>query len=344
MNVLILGANGFIGNSLVRAILERTDWRVSGIDRDDDRLEHSLGHPRFEFLRGDVTTDRESVDTRIARSDVVLPLVAIARPQAYVRRPLDVFALTFEENLRVARLCARASVRLVFPSSSEVYGKNPASRFDEDESDLVLGPVDKERWIYASAKQLLERVIWALGRHEGLNFTMLRPFNWIGPRLDDGCVARQGGSRVVSQFVDDLVAGRPLKLVDGGRQRRCFTHIDDGVDCLIRILHDPQRCARGQIFNVGNPANDCSLRDLAHKLRALFAEHPAGRERVTLSEIVAVPAREHYGPGYEDVAVRVPSIAKAEALLGWRPRVGLDEALRRTLSGRLERSLVAVGR
>jgi nucleoside-diphosphate-sugar epimerase len=331
VEILILGANGFIGNSLVRAILDRNDWRVTGLDRSRDKLEHSLGHPRFRFVEGDLVACREWVDGQIERSDVILPLVAIATPMAYVKQPLDVFALTFEENLRIVKRCAAAGKRLIFPSSSEVYGMCDAEPFDEETSSLVLGPIHKERWIYACSKQLLDRVIWALGRHAGLDFTLVRPFNWIGPRLDDPRSAREGSSRVVTQFIDNLVNGEPIRLVDGGRQRRCFTYIDDGIDCLMRILEDPCHRARGRIFNIGHPGNDCSMRDLAHRLRELFRPHARRRGDVALSTIVEVSAEAHYGDGYQDILVRTPEIRTAREALGWTPRVGLDEALRRTL-------------
>jgi len=333
VRLLILGANGFIGNSLVRAILERTDWQVVGMDRSRDKLEHSLGHDRFAFVNGDIVENRDWVDAQIARADVVLPLVAIATPMAYVREPLEVFELTFEENLRIVKECARAGKRLVFPSSSEVYGMCADEPFDEQTSRMVLGPIHKQRWIYACSKQLLDRVIWALGRHEGLDFTLIRPFNWIGPKLDDPQTAKEGSSRVVTQFIDNLVRGEAIKLVDGGRQRRCLTYIDDGIECLMRVLDNPGGRASGRIFNIGNPANDISMRELADRLCKLFRSHP--EHRGARPRIVEVPAEAHYGADYEDILVRTPAIEAAAELLGWRPRVGLDEALARTLEAYL---------
>ncbi|HKQ60523.1 MAG TPA: bifunctional UDP-4-keto-pentose/UDP-xylose synthase [Candidatus Polarisedimenticolaceae bacterium] len=342
MKVLILGVNGFIGNSLVRTILERTDWEVSGIDLADDKLDHSLGHPRFEFHAGDIAIDRDWVDARIRTSDVVLPLVAIATPMAYVRQPLRVFELTFEENLRVIRCCATHGKRLVFPSTSEVYGMCDEAEFLEDHSKLVLGPISKQRWIYACSKQLLDRVIWAYGEAGALEFTLVRPFNWIGPRLDDPQTAKEGSSRVVTQFIANLVAGEPIKLVDGGRQRRCLTYIDDGIDALLRILEDPQGRARNQIFNIGSPDNEISMRELAQQLLRLFRQHPLHRHDGSYSAIVDVGADDYYGPGYQDIVVRRPSIEKARRLLGWEPRVTLESALRRTLEAYLE-SLAPAG-
>ncbi len=330
MNVLILGVNGFIGHSLVRTILERTDWGVVGIDVATDKLAGSLSHSRFLFHKGDICGNRGWVDEQIARCDVVLPLVAIATPMAYVKAPLRVFELTFEENLRIVRQCAERGTRLVFPSSSEVYGMCDDEEFTEDRSQLVLGPIERQRWIYASSKQLLDRVIWAYGRETGLPFTLIRPFNWIGPRLDDPRTAKEGSSRVVAQFIADLLGGTPIRLVDGGQQRRCFTYIDDGIECLLRVIENPRGCCDGQIINIGNPRNECSMRQLAEMLRHLYAVR-TGRLDECVSEIVSVDACTFYGPGYQDMERRRPSVAKARKLLGWEPRVDLDEALQRTL-------------
>ena len=133
-------------------------------------------------------------------------------------------------------------------------------RFDETTSAMTLGPVAKERWIYANAKQLLDRVIHAYGR-SGLPFTLFRPFNWFGPNLDSLAGARDGVCRVITQFLGSYLNGVAPVLVDGGRQRRCFTHVDDGVDALLRILQCPEE-SEGRIFNIGNPTNECSIAEL----------------------------------------------------------------------------------
>ena len=335
MRLLVLGANGFIGASLVRAVLERTSWRIAAIDLAHDKLVGMLGDPRLEFERGDVAERRAWVESQVREADVVVPLVAIATPGTYVRDPLRVFELTFAENLRVVCACAQAGTRVVFPSSSEVYGMCPDDAFVEDQSQLVLGPISKQRWIYAASKQLLERVIWAHGSAGRLRFTVFRPFNWIGPALDDP-PSKDGGSRVIAEFLGCLARGEPIRLVDGGRQKRCFTYIDDGIDCLLKILENRHGCAEGQIFNVGSPANECSMAELALALGRLFATHAGRPGNGPGSDVVEVSGEEFYGPGYEDVGRRLPSIARARTALGWEPRVGLDEALRRTVVGYLE--------
>ena len=330
LKVLILGVNGFIGNALVKRILNHTDWEVYGMDLAYNKLEHSLDHPRFRFVEGDVSINKEWIEYHIKKSDVVLPLVAIATPMVYVKNPLSVFKLDFEENLNVIRQCVKYRKRVIFPSTSEVYGMCPDEEFREDESSYVLGPIHKERWIYSCSKQLLDRVIWAYGQHEGLQFSLIRPFNWIGPKLDDIDTALEGSSRVVTQFIINLYRGEPIRLVDGGAQRRCFTWVEDGIDCLMRIIENPDNKADGQIFNIGNPDNECSVRDLAYKLRDLYQNHPECSGR-PCSEIIEVEHEKYYGEGYQDILNRRPSIEKAKTLLDWEPKTGLDQALRDTL-------------
>lgn len=331
MKILILGVNGFIGNALTRRILTTTDWEVYGLDMSTDKLEHSMGNPRFHFLEGDITINKEWIAYNIKKCDVILPLVAIATPASYVKEPLRVFELDFEENLAIIRQCVKYKKRVVFPSTSEVYGMCPDTEFDEDASPLVLGPIHKERWIYSCAKQMLDRVIYAYGMHEGLRYTLFRPFNWIGPRLDSIDTAKEGSSRVLTQFLYNIILGEPINLVDGGNQRRSFTYLEDGIDCLMKIIENKNGCADGGIFNIGNPANDLSVKELAYQLRDMVKTYPQYTDRAEKCQIVGVTSEDFYGSGYQDIVTRVPSIRRATEILGWKPVTGIDEALKKTL-------------
>jgi nucleoside-diphosphate-sugar epimerase len=336
MRVLILGVNGFIGNALTERILNTTDWSVSGLDIGSDKIAHFIGHPRFTYLEGDIAINKEWIEYQVKKCDVVLPLVAIANPSLYVQQPLAVFQLDFEENLRIVKQAVQYGKRVVFPSTSEVYGMCPDAEFDEEMSPLVYGPIRKQRWIYSCSKQLLDRVIYAYGE-TGLAYTLFRPFNWIGPHLDDVDSPKEGSSRVLTQFLHNILYGRPIKLVDGGTQRRAFTYISDGIDCLMKILeNDGGRADRG-IFNIGNPANDLSVREVAEKLIAAVGAYPAYAAKARATEVIEVSSKEYYGEGYQDIMTRVPSIAKARRVLGWEPSVGMDEAIRRTVAFYLEK-------
>jgi nucleoside-diphosphate-sugar epimerase len=331
MKVLILGVNGFIGNALTKRILDTTDWEVFGLDMSSDKLEHSMGHPRFNFLEGDITINKEWIEYNIKKCDVVLPLVAIATPVTYVKDPLRVFELDFEENLKIIRQCAKYKKRVIFPSTSEVYGMSPDSEFDEETSPLMLGPINKERWIYSCAKQMLDRVIYAYGEHEGLQYTLFRPFNWIGPKLDSISTAKEGSSRVLTQFLYNILAGEPISLVDGGNQRRSFTFVEDGVGCLMKIIANENGCADSGIFNIGNPVNDLSVKELAYKLRDMVKQYPDYAEKADNCQIVEITSDTFYGKGYQDMLTRVPSVQNAKKKLGWEPTTGIDEALKKTL-------------
>ena len=336
MNVLILGVNGFIGSHLSARILGETDWTVYGMDLGDHKLQEVKDHRNFQFLEGDISINREWIEYHIKKSDVVIPLVAIATPKTYIENPLSVFELDFEENLRIIRQCVKYHKRVIFPSTSEVYGMCPDETFDEYASKLVLGPIPKQRWIYSCSKQLLDRVIWAYGARGDLDFTLIRPFNWIGPRLDSLETAKEGSSRVVTQFIASLVYRQPIVLVDGGMQSRSFTYIDDGISALMKILKNEGEKASGRIFNIGNPANNITIGELADTLLKMFKQHPDHIKDPAYSKIVIQPAGDFYGEGYQDIQTRVPSIRNAHELLGWEPTVGLEEALKRTMDSFLE--------
>lgn len=332
MNVLILGANGFIGSHLTRAILQHTTWTVHGLDRENHRVTPWLGQPRFRFHQADIADSGGWITQQVRAADVCLPLAATATPASYIRDPLATFELDFEHNLRVVRHCAEFTTRVIFPSSSEVYGRCPDREFDEKTSPLVYGPVDKSRWIYACAKQLLDRVIIAMGAQSDLRYTLFRPFNWIGPGQDSITTATEGSSRVVPQILGHLLRRERITLVDGGRQRRCFTYIDDGIDALLRILDSINPQVDGQIFNLGHPGNEWSIKELANAMIQILATFPGFEDVAEKAEILEQRGDQYYGPGYQDVSRRVPAIERARQILGWNPQVGREEALRRTIA------------
>jgi len=331
LKVLILGVNGFIGSSLTHAILKQTDWEVYGMDVGSHKLDDSLGNERFKFVEGDITINREWIEYHVKKCDVVITLVAIANPAQYVTNPLRVFELDFESNLEVMRKCVKYKKRLVHASTSEVYGMCPDGELAEDSSSMVYGPIDKQRWIYACSKQLLDRVVYAYGIRDSLDYTLFRPFNWIGPKLDNVLEPKEGSSRLFTQFISNIIFKKPLQLVDGGRQSRSFTYIDDGIDCLLRIIENKNSAATRRIFNVGNPANNVSVADLAQVIVEVFKEYPKFREHADHAQIVPVTSGEYFGKYYQDIQTRVPSIKAAREVLGWEPKVDLRTAIRRTL-------------
>jgi nucleoside-diphosphate-sugar epimerase len=332
MKILILGANGFIGSNLSESILANRDWDIYAMDIGSDKLAKCLSSPRFHFVEGDITINKEWVEYNVKKCDVVLPLVAIANPATYVRDPLSVFELDFEANLEIVRHCVKYKKRLVFPSTSEVYGMSTESPYDEEESNFVTGPVKKERWIYSSSKQLMDRVIYAYGGHRGLNFTLFRPFNWFGPGLDNVWETKEGSSRVATQFLSNIFHGREIVLVGGGAQRRCFLYIDDAIDAMLKIIENKDGKANGRIFNIGHPGNDVSIAELAEAMLEVMSEFKGYEKIRDKIKIRIEDGEKYFGTGYQDLVARVPKIDNAKKLLGWTPTTDLKTAIRKTIA------------
>ncbi|MGY6030618.1 bifunctional UDP-4-amino-4-deoxy-L-arabinose formyltransferase/UDP-glucuronic acid oxidase ArnA [Phytobacter sp. AG2a] len=329
--VLILGVNGFIGNHLTERLLRDDNFEIFGLDIGTDAISRFLDNPRFHFVEGDISIHSEWIEYHIKKCDVVLPLVAIATPIEYTRNPLRVFELDFEENLKIIRDCVKYQKRIIFPSTSEVYGMCTDKNFDEDSSNLVVGPINKQRWIYSVSKQLLDRVIWAYGEKEGLRFTLFRPFNWMGPRLDNLNAARIGSSRAITQLILNLVEGSPIKLIEGGKQKRCFTDISDGIEALFRIIENKDGRCDGQIINIGNPENEASIKELAEMLLASFERHPLRANFPPFAGFRDVESSSYYGKGYQDVEHRKPNIRNARRCLNWEPVVDMHKTVEETL-------------
>lgn len=329
--ILILGINGFIGNQLTKKILADTDWEIYGMDLATNKLGHSLGNPRLHFTEGDIVINKEWIAYHIKKCDVILPLVAIATPAVYVTDPLRVFELDFEANLPIVRQAVQWKKHLVFPSTCEVYGMSTETEFDEETTVLMQGPINKERWIYSCSKQLMDRVIYAYGKHQDLKFTLFRPFNWIGPTQDDIHNLPQGGVRLVPQLISNIFYGKDFQLVDGGAQKRSFTFIDDAIEALVKIIENKNSCAEGRIINIGNPNNNASVREIAEKVLALSKNYPKYKNQVEKIKIINTRSDNYYGSGYQDVKDRIPSIKRAQEVLDWQPKTDLETILKKTM-------------
>lgn len=350
MKILTLGAAGFIGSHLTHRLLKE-GHSVTAVDVTSEKVEEFINHPNLTFLQQDIRSAGWDLDAMVRDSDLVIDLIAYANPGLYLRIPLEVFQLNFTENLKIAEACVRHKKRLIQFSTCEVYGRTAASikganlvdpedpihaTFGEDTSEYILGPVVKHRWIYACAKQLLERVLHAYGIEQGFNYTIIRPFNFIGPKIDflpqDN---KDGIPRVFSYFIDALLTGGQMKLVNGGTNRRCYTYIDDAVDCSYRIVENPGGVCDRQIFNIGSPYNEISIRQMAETMREVYAEK--FREGDTpLAEIISVPGEEFYGEGYDDSDRRIPDITKARTLLGWEPKWSMRDTIETTMRFHVE--------
>lgn len=341
MKILLLGAAGFIGANLTEQLIADNVHDITALDIESEKIECMLSSERLTYLHFDIREESDRLEQLTMESDLVVDLVALANPALYVTDPLDVFKLNFTENLRIAEFCVKHKKRIVQFSTCEVYGKTVASvlgedpakmpfPFQEDETPLIMGPVKNHRWIYACAKQLLERVLHAYGLDSGFNYTIIRPFNFIGPRIDYLPSEKAGNPRVFSHFMNALLYGTPMQLVDGGRNYRAYTHIDDAVDCIVRIIDNPNGVCDREIFNIGTPENELTIRELAEKMSGIFDKH-FRREGDPFPEIVNVTGEEFYGKGYEDCDRRIPDVTKARTLLGWKSTHDIDSVLYDTM-------------
>ncbi len=331
-SVLILGVNGFIGSHLSDRLLASGKYEVYGMDLRSNYVTHLLDKPGFNFREGDISIHRDWIEYHIRKCDIILPLVAIATPIEYTRNPLRVFELDFEENLRIVRYCVKYKKRVIFPSTSEVYGMCQDPQFDEHNSPLVTGPIRMQRWIYSTSKQLLDRVIWAYGAKGELDFTLFRPFNWIGPRLDSLTSARIGSSRAITQLILNLVQGSPIQLVDGGEQKRAFVDVEEGIEALYRIIENKDGKCNGEIINIGYPENEESIKRMAEMLVEIFDQHPDRDKFPPFAGYLVVDSGAFYGKGYQDVQHRVPSIKNAKKLIDWEPKITLKDSIKTTLN------------
>lgn len=344
MKILCLGGAGFIGSHLTARLLKERHT-VTVVDQDHDKIQEWVGLDNLRIVKEDIRRPEWGLMELVQDADVVVDLIAYANPGLYVKMPLEVFRLNFTENLKIAEACVALNKRLVQFSTCEVYGKTPASflngqllnsddpryaTFSEDSTNLIMGPVEKHRWIYASAKQLLERVLHAYGIEQGFNYSIIRPFNFIGPKIDFLPSECEGIPRVFSFFMDALIVGGEMKLVDGGGNRRCYTYIDDAINAIYSIVMNPNGLCNQQIFNIGSPNNEISIKDLAITMRDIYTNEFQGGHG-TMAEIVTVSSEEFYGKGYEDSDRRIPDISKARTLLGWEPTWDIVNTLKATM-------------
>ena len=314
MRALITGGAGFIGSHLAEALLAAGHEVVLLDDLSTGRVENLAaiqGHARLELHTGSVT-DEALVRKLVAGADVVYHLAAAVGVRLILDRPVGTIETNVVGTEMILRAARAGRPRVVLASTSEVYGKNDRVPLSE-EDDRVLGPTTKSRWSYACSKAIDEFLGLAYHREYQLPVTIVRFFNTIGPRQ----TGRYG--MVVPRFVRQALDGDPITVYGDGRQARCFTDVEDTVRATIALSLAP--AAVGEVFNVGT-THEVTIGALAERVRTLAS---------STSPIVLVPYEEAYQPGFEDLRRRVPDIRKAARVAGYRPRVSLDETLKRVI-------------
>jgi UDP-glucose 4-epimerase len=314
MKALLTGGAGFVGSHLADALLARGHQVIVIDDLSTgamDNLAHLKGRPGFEYVIDSVMNE-PLVAELVDRADVVFHLAAAVGVKLIVEAPVRTIETNVHGTEIVLTHASKKGRLVVIFSTSEVYGKSTAVPFRED-ADLVLGPTPKHRWAYACSKAIDEFLALAYHRERRLPVIVVRLFNTVGPRQ----TGRYG--MVIPTFVRQALAGEPLTVYGDGRQTRSFTYVGDVVDGLIRLVSEPR--AVGGVFNIGN-TQELSILDLAERVRSLTESR---------SEIVLIPYDQAYEAGFEDMPRRVPDLRKIHDLIGYEPRVMLDDILRRVV-------------
>ena len=311
MRILITGGAGFVGSHLAEAFIERGDEVMALDSGSQAKVRHLLAHPRFRLIV-DSVMNSEILDSLAAQADLIYHLAGVVGVEHYVADPYHVLNVNVNGTQNVLRAAYKHGRRVVFTSTSEVYGRNPEVPWAED-ADRVLGPTSVDRWCYSTSKAVGEHFCLAY-RRLGLPVTVLRYFNVYGPRLD-----RLDVGRVITIFLGQLLRGDPLTVIGDGSQTRCFTYIDDAMRATVAAGLVAE--AEGEIINVGSE-EETSIRRLAE----LMIERGGGR-----STIRFVPQETVYGNSYEDVPRRVPEVTRMHRLLHVRADTSLARGLERTI-------------
>lgn len=306
---LVTGGAGFIGSHLLDALIARGD-RVTVLDNLStgrlNNIDHLLGSPQVSFVQGSVT-DADLVDELMAAADRCFHLASAVGVQLIVSNPLDSLLTNVRGTDIVLSAAARHGRRVLFTSTSEVYGKNSDGALSED-SDRVLGSPFKSRWAYAIAKGFGESLAHGLSR-QGAETVTVRLFNTVGPR--------QTGmyGMVVPRFVRQALEGEDLSVYGKGTQTRCFTHVHDSVHAL-QLLMDCDE-AMGRVFNIG-AQTEVAIIELARRV----IERSGSKSRVRL-----VSYEEAYDDGFEELGRRRPDTSAVHELTGWETSRTVDDAI-----------------
>lgn len=311
MRVLITGGAGFLGSHLTDALLERGD-EVTILDTASDlKIRHQLGNPRFRHVR-DSVLNREILEGLISWCDVVYHFAAVVGVEHYVGDPYQVLNVNVNGTQIVLNVAFKARKKVIFSSTSEVYGKNTIVPFAED-GDRVLGSTRIDRWCYSTSKAVGEHFCFAFHKL-GLPVVVLRYFNVYGPRLD-----RMDLGRVITIFLGQLMREAPLTIIGDGEQTRSFTYVDDAIRATVAAAHKED--AVGDIINIGSD-EEVSIKRLAEMMISLYG---------CKSTITFVSQESIYGDSYEDIPRRVPDNRRMREILGVVPRVSLEDGLKRTI-------------
>ena len=316
MKVLITGGAGFIGSHLAERHLAMGD-QVAIVDNlstgEITNVQHLEGSGAFECRIDDVLNVdvmRELVDW----CDLIYHLAAAVGVEYILENPLRALITNIQGTEILLELANQQKKKVILASTSEIYGKKNGHVPFREDSDRILGPTTVVRWSYSTSKAVDELFALAYWREKRLPTVIVRPFNVIGPR--------QTGhyGMVVPRFIKQAMLDEPITVYDSGEQRRCWTYIDDAIDGFVALAGNDQ--AVGEILNLGSNF-ESSIKDLAYKIKDLTGSR---------SEVAFTPYQQTRRNGlYEDLIYRAPDLEKIRNLVGYDPKVDLDDALIRII-------------
>jgi UDP-glucose 4-epimerase len=314
-HILVTGGAGFIGSHLVERLLNDSKCVVVIDDLSTGRLENLRAvksNPRLRIVKSKISESKE-LPKLAANAEFVFHLAATVGVELVVKSALHVLEASFHETQILLRAAAANRTPFLLTSTSEVYGKSAKPAFGEDD-DLLIGPPGQSRWSYACSKLTDEFLALAYAREKNLPVTIARLFNAVGPRQ----TGRYG--MVLPRFIAAAKKNEPLKVFGNGRQTRCFCHVRDAVEALVRLQNCPK--ARGEIFNIGG-TEEISILELARLVVKTLGSK---------SKIEMVSYDKAYSPGFDDMRRRKPLVKKLERFVKFRPRTPLCEIIRLTAS------------
>jgi len=314
MKFLVTGAAGFIGSHICTELLARGNkvWGMDDLSKGRlENIAHLLSSSSFNFIQGSLA-QKEILFELISKVEVIYHLAAVVGVKRYVEDPAKVIEVNVCQTLELLQAAWKLGKKIIFASTSEIYGKNNKVPFRED-ADRVYGPSFADRWCYAVSKSAAEHLCLHYARR-GLPVVVVRYFNVYGPRAES---SPYGG--VATRFIKQALNNEPLTVHGDGSQTRCFTYVDDIVQGTLEAGARPE--AEGRFFNLGS-RRETSILELAQLILAV-----SGKK----GKILFQPHEEFYGPNYEDIPRRVPDLDAAEKILSFRPKVSLEEGLEKTI-------------
>jgi UDP-glucose 4-epimerase len=310
MKILITGGAGFIGSHLADRLIAQ-GHEITVIDDLSTGRYLNIAHledgANFRLII-DTVLNEKLMEELVRETDRVFHMASAVGVKLIMERPVRTIETIFRGTDVVLGLCSRYRKRVLIPSTSEVYGKGATVPFKEDD-DLLTGATDKHRWAYACAKTLDEFLALAHWKETRLPVVVVRLFNTVGPRQTG-----QYGM-VVPRFVHSAMKNEPIYIHGSGEQSRCFGHVSDVVDGLVKLLETP--ICFGQVINLGND-EETSIKALAEKAISMTSSS---------SELKYIPYEEAYGEGFEDMMRRVPSLEKAKRLIAYQPTRTLEDII-----------------